>query len=743
MFAQYILPLNLLLPLAAAVAALGAVTFFLLKGNGRERAALLAVGLVFALLYDCFYVTALREKVEARVGTEHTASLRVTDYMEECGGDGWGGSGKYRLRVRWEDASCDAYLYGDRSVLADAEPGNRLVGTFTVTDASRIHGESIDTFISKGVELLLFANGAPNVTKGDAGSWRYFPTRLCRRMKESVGRLYEDDTGALVLAVLTGDSSALSEERYADLSGAGVLHITAVSGLHCMFLLSMVRMLVGKRRRLRATVALAALTLYACVVGGAPSVVRAVVMTAFMLTAPLFRRESDTPTSLAAALFLLLLCNPCAARSVGLQLSFAAVLGLTVVTPRLYERMTRTWKRAGWRFIASSLAATAGALAFTLPLTAVYFKSLAVVTPVSNLLCLPAAGLLFASAFLSVVFGMFCPPLAVLPALVAKGAAVCIFAVCRFLSSLPFHSIVCEGFYIKAWLLFAYLLFFFVLFLRENRREVCLSLACVTVTLVLACFLTARDFRSGTLNIYQLDVGQGAATLAVTEEATALFDCGSGNTYINAAAPALRFLSACGAKRLDYLVLTHYHIDHTDGLPALFAACKVGSVLLPPPTDEDKPLAKRILALAEGCGTEVRFLTEDEEIALSKRVRVRLFPPVALPQEADQNENCLSAWVNAGNFDFLLTGDMNGEGEKALAERTVLPDAEVILAGHHGSRSSATSHFLETVTPEVGLISVGDNTYGHPTPETVRRLQNEGADVYRTDENGTVRIRVR
>ena len=136
-------------------------------------------------------------------------------------------------------------------------------------------------------------------------------------MKERIARLYTGDTAGFVTAILTGDKSALSTQAAADLSEAGLYHVLAVSGMHCGYLLILIRLLVGRhRRRLVAACAVGVLILYALLTGGSPSVLRACVMLILLVAAPLFGRERDGPTSLAAALMLILLANPFAACSI-------------------------------------------------------------------------------------------------------------------------------------------------------------------------------------------------------------------------------------------------------------------------------------------------------------------------------------------------------------------------------------------------------------------------------------------
>ena len=115
------------------------------------------------------------------------------------------------------------------------------------------------------------------------------------------------------------------------------------------------------------------------------------------------------------------------------------------------------------------------------------------------------------------------------------------------------------------------------------------------------------------------------------------------------------------------------------------------------------------------------------------------FPPVG---SGDPNEQGLTYLCSSGDFDLLITGDMSGQTELALIGQYDLPDLEVLMVGHHGSKYSSQQDFLSALTPEAAIISVGDNSYGHPTQEAMDRLSRNGAAVYRTDRQGNVLVTV-
>ena len=144
------------------------------------------------------------------------------------------------------------------------------------------------------------------------------------------------------------------------------------------------------------------------------------------------------------------------------------------------------------------------------------------------------------------------------------------------------------------------------------------------------------------------------------------------------------------------------------------------------------------LALAEQYGVEARFVKEPTERFLSG-ASLTAYPPVT---EGDTNEEGLTILCAAGEFELLITGDMNSAAEKKLVEAYDLPDIEVLIAGHHGSKYSTSEELLETVWPEVGVLSVGENSFGHPAQEAMGRMAAAGMTLYRTDWQGNILIRV-
>lgn len=197
-------------------------------------------------------------------------------------------------------------------------------------------------------------------------------------------------------------------------------------------------------------------------------------------------------------------------------------------------------------------------------------------------------------------------------------------------------------------------------------------------------------------------------------------------------------LAAWGQTQLDALVLTHLDDDHFNGVAQLFRRLDIDRIYLPAST-EDQDHLTQLLELAEAEGSEVMFVSETE-IFSAGAAEFTLYPPLG---GGTSNEEGLFVLCSHEEFDLLITGDADLFTENMLINYYPIPDLELLFVGHHGSKYSTSAALLDTLRPELAIISVGYNSYGHPTEETLARLAETGTAVYRTDLCGTLTVTLR
>ena len=269
---------------------------------------------------------------------------------------------------------------------------------------------------------------------------------------------------------------------------------------------------------------------------------------------------------------------------------------------------------------------------------------------------------------------------------------------------------------------------------------------------VVAVWWLAWGEVSQALTITVFDVGQGDCILVQAPSGRTMLVDGGGlpgqqaSGYDIGREVVVPGLMARGVRKIDVLVITHPHDDHVGGLPAVLEAVPVGMVLDPMLPSENESY-ERLCEEIEERGITTHRATEGQRLNLGAGVHAQVLNPPdprLTDTGSDLNENSVVLRLVYEKVSVLLAADIDGLGMMRMSRLGEAVRATVLKVPHHGSTDSAVPRFVETVRPELAVISVGaDNPFGHPSEETLRELEAVGAKIMRTDRDAAVTVELR
>ncbi|MFW5647997.1 MAG: ComEC/Rec2 family competence protein [Candidatus Alkaliphilus sp. MAG34] len=268
------------------------------------------------------------------------------------------------------------------------------------------------------------------------------------------------------------------------------------------------------------------------------------------------------------------------------------------------------------------------------------------------------------------------------------------------------------------------------------KNNIKITIALIIILSLTLSILVGCNRASDILSIHMIDVGQGESILIITpNNKTILIDAGEASQ----GKKVKSYLLKHGVNKIDLLIGTHPHTDHIGGLPEIVNNFNIKKIIMPQKLHTSATFEK-LLAAIESNGFVIDTPRPNSIIKFDKDINLHFLGPIK-----DYGDN-LNLWSIVFKLDykdksFLFTGDMEREAEMDLIDTYSKNDlkANVLNIGHHGSNASTTQQFLDYVSPEVALISLGSNNpYNHPHKEVITRLEQSGVFIYRTDLQQTV-----
>ena len=549
-------------------------------------------------------------------------------------------------------------------------------------------------YLSQGIMLSGHASGSIDITKSKTKPPYFYALKIRQHSINMLNRLLGKDSAGILISLVTGDRSYMSDEIYSNFKAAGVSHTIAVSGMHTAVIAAFIMFVLSKFRlggRVKSLIVILFILLFMAITGFPASVVRAGAMIIICYLAPFFKRDPDTLSSLGFAALVIVVPNPFAAMDIGLLLSFSATLGIVLLSKKIKAKLCRflppnRFAAAALEFTYETAAMTVAATLFTLPITVIVFGYISLIAvPANIVIAFPVA----AAIILGVITLLVSPaPLD----FVVRGAAFTAGIFVRFtdaavswFASLPFAVLSATEGWVLLWLAMTLILAATAIFMTKSARHLKLSVI-LSAIIFMSGFTGGIRATSEFTTVTVTDVGDGLSLIVGRNGRAVLIGCGGNYS----AGYTTRFtLESMGIKTVECLILPDMSKHYTSGLNDLLKYISPAVIVMP----EDSLARDKISA---ACRSDVKFETYSD-------VTVRLNPIADIIIEASY------LIIKAGDTEIVLLTN-GGSVPENLAGKVVVTTGgsvsgsdNVIVSQGINSYFSADGYLS---TAEFGTINV-------------------------------------
>ena len=545
-----------------------------------------------------------------------------------------------------------------------------------------------------------------------------------------------DNTNSQVLnAVLVGDKTSLEKEIKDSFRISNLSHMLAISGAHFSFIIMFCTFVIKrlKFKRFGQVITITLIIFFMTLTGMTPSVVRAGIMAIISILSSILKRKTDIYTSLAVALFIQIINNPYVIFDVGLQLSFGGVVGISLFTKPIEEKLNRIKELK----INSALAVTLGANIIIMPIMMYQFSTISLSFVISNLLAGSLLGAIMILGFVSVILNI--KPLYfvlnLLVSLFSKIADIC--------SKLPLSLIYVKTPSLIQIFLIYFIVFLFYLILIERLNLFRIKQRIISFLIII--FILNYRIPNNNLIIHFIDVGQGDSCLILHKGYVIMIDGGgsSDSKYDIGENTLLPYLLDRKITKIDYLIVSHFDSDHAQGFIYVLKHLKIKNAILPVQAINSN-LYQNFISICQAKKINVIYLKRGDFFNIGDLKFETLHPSKNFISENPMNNNSLVLRLDYSSISLLFTGDIEAIAEQDLVLKCKSKlDVDILKVGHHGSNTSTTEGFLKAVSPKIALIGVGlDNKFGHPGDEVIKRLEERKVSIFRTDKEGEITMEI-
>ena len=586
---------------------------------------------------------------------------------------------------------------------------------------------------------------------------------LLYRIKKKLTAVYleilpKKDAG-LMSAMILGDMALLDDDIKKLYQANGISHIIAISGLNVSLLgISLFQLLRKVRLSILLATVLAIFIIfsYGVLTNFSVSTNRAVVMLILFMIAGVIGKTYDLLSATSLSALIILIQSPMQIYNAGFLLSFCAMLGIALINPIISAIIPIK------NIFIDVLCLSVSIQIVTFPIILYFFYEFPLYSVLINIIILPLSSIIVLMGIIAGILGCLFTPFGIF----SIGCVHFILSfyefVCRIGLELPGRSLLTGRPSMLTIITYYSVIILFVALNHGRKRR----LSIILLSFLIIILVKPRNID---LNVTFLDMGQGDGIFMETHSGnTYLIDGGSSDVKNVGQYRLVPFLKASGVWELDYAIVTHTDADHISGLKELINAMEDASrlnestykgnivirhLILPNTSMKDDSYIS-LVTLAELKGIEVLYISKGDVIR-DGEITITCLHPSALYATTSRNAYSTVLSVSYKQFDLLLTGDLEADGEELvtnLLKNNILNDSEepvkvatdydVLKVAHHGSKYSTSEDFLNIIKPEFAVISCGkDNSYGHPHDELIERLEEVKSDILITTECGAIIIK--
>lgn len=552
------------------------------------------------------------------------------------------------------------------------------------------------------------------------------------------------ENSALLSGILIGDDSNLSIDDIENFKKVNLTHMLAISGENFMYIILILD--IGnkkiKLRRIGYYITIIAILSFMELTGNSASVIRAGTMCILSIMAKLLHRKYDIWTSLSISVLIQIVYNPYSIFDIGLLLSYGGVIGIIGLYQTIHNKLK-----------SSLLSGIISANIIITPISIYNFNQFSLIFIISNFLASIFIEVLTITGFISIFIRIkfIFILLDFLLTLFRQGTIL--------LASIPFSSII-----IRTPAILSIIVYYIMILVMINKCKIgihykqLISICVCTIIILNLNFQTLYSIINQKLFINFVDVGQGDCTLIRYRSKNILID-GGGTTdenYEIGKNILIPYLLDRKVKKIDYVIISHFDTDHVGGIITVLEELKVNNIIISKQGEDSenykkiKEISKRKKIKITTVGANYNIKKEKIEkqtLKLDKELLLDILWPNSsnLINENILNNNSIVCKLNYFKFSIMFTGDIEEIAEKQIIRNYTPRELEstMLKVAHHGSKTSSSEKYINTVKPKNALIGVGkDNKFGHPNDEVIERLKRINCNIYRTDLMGEISIEI-